>query len=160
MFDLVCENVAKAAEASFRMHREAFKRWATLWPDVRGPAAVQAQEFETTWAEFCEDVLKKQWEAWAVQFETGMKQVEDASRLTSGTIELWWKFFEALHLSSVPAATPLETLERAALERARQGLPLPRQVYEAQNRGRIDWSRFPAWARPSDPELFEGGHEG
>jgi hypothetical protein len=163
MFDLVCENVAKAAEASFEMHRETFKRWVALWPGAPatpGPTAEQAPGFETTWAEFCEDVLKKQWEAWAVQFETGLKHVEDASRLASGTIDLWWKFFEMLHLSDVPKATALETLEQSALEQARRGLPLPRQVYDAQNRSRIDWSRFPCWARPSDPELFEGGHEG
>jgi hypothetical protein len=34
-------------------------------------------------------------------------------------------------------------------------------VYEAQNRNRIDWTKMPEWARPADPELFEGaGHEG
>ena len=32
-------------------------------------------------------------------------------------------------------------------------------VYDAQNRGRIDWSRFPEWAWPTDPEVFTG-HEG
>jgi hypothetical protein len=43
----------------------------------------------------------------------------------------------------------------------RQGLAPPREVYEVQNRGRIDWTTAPDWARPADPELFEGcGHEG
>ena len=37
----------------------------------------------------------------------------------------------------------------------------PREVYQAPYRNLIDWSRFPDWARPSDPEMFEGsGHEG
>jgi len=55
----------------------------------------------------------------------------------------------------------LQTLEECALERTRQGLPPPRQVYDAPYRTRIDWSRFPEWARPIDPEVFEGtGHEG
>jgi hypothetical protein len=55
----------------------------------------------------------------------------------------------------------LETLEQYALERARKGLAPPREVYNAQNRSRIDWSRFPEWAKPIDPELFEGSaHEG
>jgi hypothetical protein len=54
-----------------------------------------------------------------------------------------------------------EGLEQVALDRVGQGLPPPREVYEVRNRDRIDWARFPAWARPSDPELFEGcAHEG
>jgi hypothetical protein len=54
-----------------------------------------------------------------------------------------------------------EALQRVALERARQGLPPPREVYDARNRDRIDWAEFPSWARPTDPELFEGcTHEG
>ena len=34
-------------------------------------------------------------------------------------------------------------------------------IYQMPYRNRIDWSEFPDWARPSDPEMFEGtGHEG
>jgi len=56
---------------------------------------------------------------------------------------------------------PQEALQRVALERARQGLPPPREGYDVRNRDRIDWAKFPAWARPADPELFEGcTHEG
>ena len=52
-------------------------------------------------------------------------------------------------------------LERQAAERVRRGLAPPREIYETLYRNRIDWSRFPEWARPSDPELFQGcGHEG
>jgi hypothetical protein len=54
-----------------------------------------------------------------------------------------------------------EELIRLAEERMRNGLAPPREVYRSPCRDRIDWSRFPDWARPSDPELFEGsGHEG
>ncbi len=62
-------------------------------------------------------------------------------------------------LPEAPAA--VDTLERAALERVRRGLPPPREAYAAPNRDRINWAHFPEWARPSDPELFEGSaHEG
>jgi hypothetical protein len=58
-------------------------------------------------------------------------------------------------------ATRPRSLEQEAVERVGKGLAPPREVYEAQNRGRIDWSRFPDWARPIDPEVFEGSsHEG
>ncbi len=65
-----------------------------------------------------------------------------------------------------PAAAPAaggegnDVIERAK-DRMRQGLAPPREIYQAQNRDRIDWTRYPDWARPCDPELFEGsGHEG
>lgn len=51
-------------------------------------------------------------------------------------------------------------LEKMATERLRRGLAPPREIYDVQNRGRIDWSMVPDWARPVDPEVFEGGHEG
>jgi hypothetical protein len=58
-------------------------------------------------------------------------------------------------------ADEVALLERCAAERMKKGLAPPREIYEVQNRGRIDWSKYPDWARPVDPELFEGSaHEG
>jgi hypothetical protein len=55
----------------------------------------------------------------------------------------------------------LRELEQRALECARRGVALPRAVYDIRNRRRIDWSQFPEWARPVDPEVFTGSaHEG
>jgi hypothetical protein len=52
-------------------------------------------------------------------------------------------------------------LEHVAAERARAGKAPPSEVYQVQHRTRIDWSQFPMWACPSDPEMFEGSaHEG
>jgi hypothetical protein len=66
--------------------------------------------------------------------------------------------------ATVPAAEghgELGALEGYALDRARKGLPPPRELYDVKYRDRIDWLRFPAWARPSDPEVYTGcGHEG
>ena len=60
-----------------------------------------------------------------------------------------------------PAAEGVDTLVRRALERVGKGLPPPRELYDVKYRDQIDWLRFPAWARPSDPEAFTGcGHEG
>jgi hypothetical protein len=55
----------------------------------------------------------------------------------------------------------LDALVRRALDRVRKGLPPPRELYDVKYREQIDWLRFPAWARPSDPEVYTGcGHEG
>jgi hypothetical protein len=52
-------------------------------------------------------------------------------------------------------------LEGLAAERLERGLAPPKEIYDAPYRDLIDWSRFPDWARPSDPELFQGCvHEG
>jgi hypothetical protein len=58
-------------------------------------------------------------------------------------------------------AAETERLVALARERMRRGLPPPRDIYKAPYRDRIDWSQFPDWARPSDPDLYEGcAHEG
>jgi hypothetical protein len=55
----------------------------------------------------------------------------------------------------------MRILERVAADLANKGLIPPKEIYEAPYRNQIDWSIFPAWARPSDPELFEECvHEG
>ena len=60
--------------------------------------------------------------------------------------------------SNVPEKSALEL---SAAKRAEQGLAPPKEIYEAPLRHRIDWSKFPGWARPIDPEVFEGcSHEG
>jgi hypothetical protein len=48
-----------------------------------------------------------------------------------------------------------------ALSRASKGLAPPREIYLAPFRDQIDWAKFPDWARPSNPDMFEGcAHEG
>ena len=48
-----------------------------------------------------------------------------------------------------------------AQARMRDGFPPPREIYQIQNRGKIDWTVFPDWARPVSPELYDGcSHEG
>jgi len=49
----------------------------------------------------------------------------------------------------------------ATCELVHQLLAAPREIYDIRNRDRVDWSTLPEWARPSDPDLFEGcAHEG
>lgn len=61
--------------------------------------------------------------------------------------------------TQVVAAT--SDLPALALARAKKGLAPPPEVYRAPYRDRINWADFPAWARPTDPEVFEGcSHEG
>jgi hypothetical protein len=64
---------------------------------------------------------------------------------------------------ATPGADPVgpKDLEQRAAERLRKGLAPPAEVYQSPYRDRIDWLALPPWARPVDPDLFEGcGHEG
>jgi hypothetical protein len=84
--------------------------------------------------------------------------------------ELTLRALQALQTRAVEAGEPPASrtenlreqkgLEDQARDRTLQGLPPPRAVYDVQNRNRIDWAQLPDWARPSDPEMFEGAHEG
>jgi hypothetical protein len=100
------------------------------------------------WLSAAQTLLACQWKLFEAQYRAGLKVMEAA--LGAG----------AAGAEPAPAADVVR-LERLAAERVSQGLPPPREVYQAPVRSQIDWARFPVWARPSDPELFEGcGHEG
>jgi hypothetical protein len=54
-----------------------------------------------------------------------------------------------------------QELIRRAEQRVRQGLAPPPEIYRIEYRRCVDWSNFPGWARPVDPQIFEGCcHEG
>src|SRR5262245_19057594 len=82
--------------------------------------------------------------------------------------QLGRRMWTAMPLLALPAQSTSEsrsenpgTLEAKALARLRKGLAPPREIYDVQNRSRIDWTRVPEWAQPADPEAFEGcAHEG
>jgi hypothetical protein len=64
------------------------------------------------------------------------------------------------HARRVSAAGD-DAVIRLAEQRVRQGLAPPPEVYRVEHRRRIDWLKFPSWARPVDPQLFDGCcHEG
>ena len=108
MFELVFESLKRATETTIQMQQEAFRKWATLWPGlpaVPGTFAEQAQKFQKKWAEFYEELLKKQRETLEAQFSAGLRNIEEAFRLADAknpeelrtkTIELWQKSFECI----------------------------------------------------------------
>lgn len=54
-----------------------------------------------------------------------------------------------------------DAIQRLAENRIRRGLAPPPDAYRIENRIRIDWSKFPPWAWPIDPEVFDRCcHEG
>lgn len=60
-----------------------------------------------------------------------------------------------------PVTPETDDLLASALALVDQGYAPPREIYRAHFRDRIDWMRFPAWARPVDPEIFNDCcHEG
>ena len=61
--------------------------------------------------------------------------------------------------------SPKQVSGNALIELAEQrigrGLAPPPEIYRVEFRRRVDWLKFPGWARPVDPQVFEGCcHEG
>ena len=97
------------------------------------------------WYQTVADVARLHWDLLAAQQRAGAAVV--AAVLGQGV------------RPAAPAAPP--TLAEEATARLRQGLAPPRAIYDVQNRELVDWASLPGWARPVDPEMFEGtGHEG
>jgi hypothetical protein len=95
-----------------------------------------------------------QWRLLDAQYQAGLELV---AALSPGAVPVE----ERGPRPPAPRAEELKDLERRAAERVSKGLPPPKEIYDVHNRSRIDWSKFPEWARPVDPEVFEGcSHEG
>src|SRR5438132_1333553 len=108
-----------------------------------GPMFPQVPAVFQWWARAVASLVWNQWRILDAQYAAGIELLDAAAGARAGP------------------APELQTLEQYALERVGKALAARREGYEAHNRKRIDGSRFPEWARPTDPEVFEGcAHEG
>jgi hypothetical protein len=105
------------------------------------------------WSRTVTNLLHHQWEVVNAQYQSSIALFNTLLGVRPG---------EEPEAGQTQKTTPQGSdLEQRARERVRQGLAPPNEIYQVQNRGRIDWSELPEWARPTDPEMFEGcGHEG
>jgi hypothetical protein len=112
--------------------------------------------------------------------ETNLTVFQYWSRAVAGLLEWQWRMLgvpcqagqpvleETMEVPPVRATISgpvdpdqVRRLEQQALDLAAGGQVPPKEIYAAPFRDRIDWLRFPAWARPSDPEMFQDcTHEG
>jgi hypothetical protein len=122
----------------------------------------EAQENESrtlcqSWLQMVTSLFGCPWKLYASQYQLGLKLMEGVFSIPAGAHAGSAAWLE----SAARGGDALRAFEHQAAERMRQGLAPPKEIYEAPYRDQIDWSRFPDWARPSDPELFQGcGHEG
>ena len=111
------------------------------------------------WSHAVTSLLGYQWKLWRTPYQIGMEIVE--SVLTSSMEIRSEESPSEPEKARSKARTESAGLEQLAAERMRQGLPPPREIYALPYRDRMNWSDFPAWARPTDPELFQDcSHEG
>jgi hypothetical protein len=120
-------------------------------PQTESPTEVPS------WSQTLTRILAWQLSLLETHYRVGFDVVEASLDLISGAKE--------------PAAPPnepeaqarddIEKLQAQALEQVQKGVAPPKEIYSVPYRNQIDWARFPSWARPIDPEIFEGaGHEG
>lgn len=107
--------------------------------------------FYRHWLDAATNLLAYQWKWFDTQYETGLKIIDAALGVRP----------PSQPTGRAPMIDDVQDLQRRAAERISHGLAPPKEIYQAPFRNRIDWGKLPEWARPSDPELFEGsGHEG
>ena len=107
------------------------------------------------WSHAAAETLTWPWKLFEMQHQVGCKIAESALRIPGEPVAADEPSAATSSLNDLPR------LEALAFEQARQGHALPKEIYQAPYRDRVDWTRFPDWARPVDPELFEQcGHEG
>ncbi len=112
---------------------------------MNNPMIPDSREIYSDWFRMVSSVARGQWQLLDDQYQAGL----DILNTLGGPKE------------AEKASDRIRDLESRALERVKKGFPPPPEVYLAQNRAHIDWSRFPEWAWPMDPELFTGtAHEG
>jgi hypothetical protein len=113
------------------------------------------------WSEMVKNILACQWELFDGQYQVGLRIMERALSLPSVPTAESDRPGEPGVKAAPTLTEKLQRFERLAVERVKQGLAPPREIYEVPYRDLIDWGAFPEWARPTDPELFEScSHEG
>jgi hypothetical protein len=117
----------------------------------------QSKILYRSWWQMLTSMSTLPWKLFASQYRASLSVIDSIYRKPASTVVSFGERTEAV----VQTVDKLPALERQAFRRARQGLAPPKEIYEAPYRDRIDWSKFPEWARPTDPDLFLGcGHEG
>jgi hypothetical protein len=103
MFEPVLESLKTATEANMQMQQELFQKWIGMFPGVPAPGGEPFPKLQKKWVDFVAGLVKKQRETMEAQFSAGLKQIEEAFRITevkdpeelrTKTIELWQKSFE------------------------------------------------------------------
>jgi hypothetical protein len=123
------------------------------------PLEIGIQTFFKHWFSAAKTLLACQWKLFEVQYQAGLK-ITEAALGGAPADKPSARIAPVARPVVPPAAVDVRQLERRAAECISLGLPPPKDIYKAPYRSQIDWEKFPNWARPSDPELFEGSHEG
>jgi len=123
---------------------------------MSNPQAESRIEFPS-WSQTVARMLTWQLNLLETQYRVGFDVVKASLAILGGS-----KGAAAERLA--PAQQPkddFQKLEARAFERVQKGLAPPKEIYSVPYRNRVDWAKFPSWARPIDPEIFEGAaHEG
>jgi len=119
---------------------------------MNAPILLNLQAAQQSWSRTLSSIV---WAQWMV-LDTSL---EAAQRLLKSAVPAGPAVGRGQATPNVEGG-PAELIRRA-MERMKKGLAPPREVYQTPYRNQIDWSQFPDWARPIDPELFENSsHEG
>jgi hypothetical protein len=107
MFDQAIEILSKTTEAALQGQQELVRKWSNLFMSVPWSPADWAKtvKVQKEWADFATELTRKQCEFAAAQFNAGLKNMEEACRLTEAkdheelrtkAFELWQKTIDGV----------------------------------------------------------------
>jgi len=123
MFEQFFDSVRKVIDLNVQFQQDLFKRWTTMIPAVPGtpsaaPWAEQIQKAQKKWAETLTELSKQQRETLEQQFAAGLKQIEEACRLTeikdvealrAKVLELWQKTHQLMQQANEASVRNFQT---------------------------------------------------
>jgi len=108
MTEQVLDSVRRATESALQAQQEMFRHWSDCWagrPNSRSATGDLGHTFAGKWTDACSELLKKQRESVETQFNSVLKAIEAALRVTQAkdpeqfltkVIEFWHKSFESM----------------------------------------------------------------
>ncbi len=167
----IIDPIRAEAESSVAMQQGLFKKWIGMWPGVLipPPSSEEPQSFQKKWIEVGGEMLRKQNEWLKVQFEAGLRTIEDAFHLAEAkdaeelrarTIHLWQKTIDRLCQASEAQIRGLQSAVGRWTELMNKGPRPASQSFRAPESNRMGpkgglKSKNPANAKSDQEDLKE-----
>ena len=88
VYEDVCKNMRKAAEANLKMQQEMFRQWGAMWPGFPTPQAAwldKVRDFQRQFSTTVSDLARKHRDVLDRQYQAALESLEEAMRLTEAS---------------------------------------------------------------------------
>ena len=88
IYEDVCKNMRKAAEANLKMQQEMFRQWGALWPGFPTPQAAwldKVRDFQRHFSTTFSDLARKHRDVLDRQYQAALESLDEALRVTEAS---------------------------------------------------------------------------